>query len=139
MFTFILNFTLMKYLFTLMALLAALAGYTQPPVKNVNAATFKTLAAEKGSVIIDLRTSDEIARKGMIPGAQQIDFLDKDAEAQIAKLDRKKTYLVYCAGGGRSSDCAALMEKMGFVRVINLENGFDDWKRRGFETVTAAK
>jgi len=104
-------------------------------VKNVDAATFKKLVDEKKGTLIDLRTTDEINAKGKITGAQQIDFLAKDSEKEIAKLDKKKTYLIYCAGGGRSGDCAALMQKLGFTEVINLDKGFDDWKRKGFETV----
>ena len=108
-------------------------GITAQTTKNVDAETFKKLIAENKSVLIDLRTSDEINSKGMIKGARQIDFLAKDAEVIIGKLDKKKTYLIYCAGGGRSGDCAELMQKLGFKEVVNLERGFDDWKRKGFE------
>lgn len=113
-----------------------LAGFcgAQTTVKSVDASTFKKLVDEKKATLIDLRTTDEINRKGMIKGATQLDFLDKNAEASVAKLDRNKTYLIYCAGGGRSSDCAELMQKLGFKSVINLEKGFDDWKKKGFET-----
>ena len=83
--------------------------------------------------MIDLRTDDEIKSKGMIKGALQIDFLGKDAELAISKLDKKKTYLIYCAGGGRSGDCAELMQKSGFKEVINLEKGFTEWKNKGFD------
>lgn len=103
--------------------------------KNVDAETFKKLMKDKDAIIIDLRTNDEITRKGKIKESKQIDFLAKDSETQIASLDKNKTYLIYCAGGGRSGDCAGLMQKMGFKNVINLEKGFDDWKRKGFEIV----
>lgn len=85
--------------------------------------------------VIDLRTDDEIKSRGMIKGAKQINFLATDAEAQIGKLDKKKSYLLYCAGGGRSSDAAELMKTKGFKEIVNLEKGFDDWKKKGFETV----
>ncbi len=114
-------------------LFAALIGNSQTVVKNVDAIVFKKLIGEKGSILIDLRTSDEIKSKGMIKGAIQLDFLSKDADAEINKLDRKKTYLIYCAGGGRSGDCAEFMQKNNFKEVVNLEKGFDDWKRKGFE------
>jgi rhodanese-related sulfurtransferase len=105
----------------------------QNSVKNVDAAAFKELITEKKSVLIDLRTADEINSKGMIKGALHIDYFGKNAEAEIGKLDKSKTYLIYCAGGGRSSECADLMTKLGFSSVVNLEKGFDDWKRKGFE------
>jgi rhodanese-related sulfurtransferase len=124
----------MKNLCVLILVCLAFFCNAQAVVKNVDAQTFKTLVDEKKSVLIDLRTTDEINKKGMIKGAMQIDFLSKDAEARIEKLDKKKTYLIYCAGGGRSADCADLMQKLGFKSVITLEKGFDDWKRKGFET-----
>jgi len=108
---------------------------SQTVVRNVDAATFQKLMESKKYVLIDLRTNDEIANKGMITGAIQLDYLNKDAEKTIAQLDRKTPYLVYCAGGGRSSECAELMQKLGFAEVVNLEKGFDDWKRKGFETI----
>ena len=70
-----------------------------PPERFLAAST-----ADKNAVVIDLRTPEEI-KKGYMKGATFIDFLSKDAEAQIDKLDKKKTYFVYCAGGGRSADC----------------------------------
>ena len=105
-------------------------------VENVDAVTFKKYIDDKKGVLIDLRTDDELKNKGLIKGAMQIDFLAKDAEDKIAKLDKKKTYLIYCAGGGRSGDCAELMEKQGFLHVVNLEKGIEGWKKSGFETVT---
>ena len=102
-------------------------------IKNVSAEEFKKDIDAKKGILIDLRTNDEIKSKGKIKGAIQIDFLAKDAEQQIEKLDKKKTYLVYCAGGGRSGECADLMKKQGFKEVINLEKGFGEWKNKGYE------
>ena len=101
--------------------------------KDVDAIAFKKLIDEKKGELIDLRTPEEIKTKGKIKGALEIDFLAKDADDQIKKLDKKKTYLIYCAGGGRSGDCRDLMIKEGFREVVNLSKGFDDWKKKGFE------
>lgn len=123
----------MKKLLTLILLSLSFGFTAQTIVKNVDALTFKKLIDEKKYVLIDLRTSEEINSKGMIKGAQQIDYFAKDAEELLLKLDKKKTYLIYCAGGGRSGECADLMKKNGFKEVVNLEKGFDDWKRKGME------
>jgi phage shock protein E len=111
------------------------ALFSQTKIENADAATFKKYIDEKKGVLIDLRTDDELKNKGMIKGAVQIDFLAKDAEEKISKLDKKKTYLIYCAGGGRSGDCAELMEKQGFTHVVNLEKGIEGWKKSGYETI----
>jgi rhodanese-related sulfurtransferase len=104
-------------------------------VTNLNAERFKAAAyGDKNAVILDLRTTEEIKSKGYIKGATQLDFLAKDAEKKIDQLDKKKTYYIYCAGGGRSGECAEYMEKHGFTRVFNLEKGFSEWQSKGFPT-----
>jgi len=101
-------------------------------VTNLSAERFKAIIGnDKDGMIIDLRTTDEIS-KGYIKGAVQIDFLAKGAEKQIDKLDKNKTYYIYCAGGGRSSEAAEYMEKQGFKNVYNFEKGFSDWEKKGF-------
>lgn len=126
----------MKKILSILFVVIATALFSQTKIENVDAATFKKYIDEKKGVLIDLRTDDELKNKGMIKGATQIDFLAKDAEEKISKLDKKKTYLIYCAGGGRSGDCAEFMEKQGFSHVVNLEKGIEGWKKSGFETVS---
>ena len=126
----------MKKIVTLILVFISIFSFSQEVIKNVDAATFKKMIDEKKYILIDLRTADEIKNKGKIKGATELDFLDKNAEANIEKLDKKKSYLIYCAGGGRSADCAELMKKQGFKEVVNLEKGFGDWKNKGFETAT---
>lgn len=125
----------MKKLLTLAIVLLGFCSLAQTTVKHVDATEFKKWIDEKKGILIDLRTNDELQKKGMIKGAIQIDYFDKSAESRIANLDKSKTYLIYCAGGGRSGECAELMTKLGFKMVIDLEKGFDDWKRKGFEVV----
>lgn len=119
----------------LIVLSTSVFAQSKTKVENVDAATFKKYMDAGKGIIIDLRTDAELESKGTIKGAIQIDFLAKDSETQISKLDRKKTYMIYCAAGGRSSECVELMQKQGFAHVIHLEKGFDDWKKKGFETV----
>jgi rhodanese-related sulfurtransferase len=102
-------------------------------VTNLSAERFKAASEnDKSGVIIDLRTPEEIKQKGSIKDAVLIDYLAKDAEKKIDQLDKNKTYYVYCAGGGRSGECAEYMEKHGFKRVYNLEKGFSEWITKGF-------
>lgn len=102
-------------------------------VTNLSSERFKAIIAnDKGGTIIDLRTTEELEKKGFIKGAIQLDYLAKDSEKQIDKLDKSKTYYIYCAGGGRSSEAAAYMEKTGFKRVFTLEKGLSEWLQKGF-------
>ena len=102
-------------------------------VTNLSSERFKALIAnDKNGMVIDLRTMEEITSKGFIKGSVRLDYLAKDAEKQVDKLDKNKTYYIYCASGGRSSDCAEYMEKHGFKRVFTLEKGFSEWLQKGF-------
>ena len=123
----------MKRILVLLTLFISSISFSQTKIEHVDAATFKKFIDDKKSFLIDLRTDDELKNKGFIKGALQIDYFKKDAESVISKLDKKKTYLIYCAGGGRSGECAELMQKQGFTHVVDLEKGFDDWKKKGFE------
>ena len=123
----------MKKIITILALFVSIISFSQTKIEHVDPATFKKLIDEKTSFLIDLRTDDELKNKGFIKGSAQIDYFKKDAESVISKLDKKKTYLIYCAGGGRSGECAELMQKLGFTHVVDLDKGFDDWKKKGFE------
>ncbi|MBK6522431.1 MAG: rhodanese-like domain-containing protein [Bacteroidia bacterium] len=125
----------MKKLIILLSFIFSM-GVSAQNARDVDAETFKKLMKDKKSIVIDLRTPEEIKTKGKIKNALEIDFLAMDAEDKIKKLDKKKTYLIYCAGGGRSGDCKDLMVKEGFNSVINLAKGFDDWKKKGFEAET---
>lgn len=126
----------MNKLLTLLLIAISCFAFAQNgKVENVSSEVFKKMIEDKKGLLIDLRTTDELKAKGMIKGATQIDFLAKDAETVISKLDKKKTYLIYCAGGGRSGDCAEFMHKQGFEHVVNLEKGIEEWKKKGFETV----
>ena len=125
-----------KTLFVLIAIFSfGISSFAQTPstkvVTNLTAERFKAIITNaKAGEIIDLRTTDEI-NKGFIKGAVQLDFLAKDAFAQIDKLDKEKNYYIYCASGGRSGDAAEYMEKHGFKHVYNLEKGFSDWSKKG--------
>lgn len=127
----------MKSILLLIAFLGSsfIMNAQTPAYKNVGAAEFKSMMEKSKGVLIDLRTPDEI-KKGKIKGALEIDFLSTDIDQKIDKLDKNKTYYVYCQGGGRSADCAELMINKGFKKVINLEKGFSDWKKSGFEIET---
>lgn len=124
-----------KYFSILLAIVAfqfAACSQTPSVVKNVSNEEFKKGVAEtKDVVIIDLRTNEEVD-KGYIKGAIQINYLAADAEEQLNKLDKNKTYYIYCAGGRRSAKAATYMETHNFKHIYNLEKGFSEWAAQGF-------
>lgn len=111
---------------------AACTGQAQQKVtfKNVDAATFKQLTESGNGIILDVRAPEEL-EEGFIPDAINYNYYEDDFESKLNTLDKQKEVYVYCAGGGRSSDAASMLVKKGFTKVYNLEDGFDDWKRKG--------
>lgn len=70
-------------------------------------------------VILDVRTADEFAQSHL-SGAQNIDFLKPDFKENIEKLDKNKTYKLYCRSGNRSGQAMAILKSIGFKDIENL-------------------
>jgi rhodanese-related sulfurtransferase len=91
--------------------------------------------ADAAGVVVDLRTSEEIA-VGYIEGASQLDFYDPTFQSTLDGLDRDAHYLVYCNSGNRSAETLRLMKDLGFTRVTELDGGIQAWNAAGLPTVT---
>ena len=76
-------------------------------------------AESKQVVVLDVRTIGEFS-EGHVNGALNIDFYAPDFKTQISKLDKKKTYKVYCRSGNRSGQSVNIMKELGFSNVENL-------------------
>jgi len=90
----------------------------------------KALKKNPKMVVIDLRTAKEFAQ-GHIPKAINIDFTGEGFEKEIAKLDRKKSYLIHCRSGARSARSLPTWKKHGFTDVIHLKTGILGWQQVG--------
>ncbi len=84
-----------------------------------------------GLIVIDARESWELKKEGSLPGAVQIDYLGPKFHEDLAKLERTKTCLIYCAIGGRSRLTAAEMVKLGFTKLAYLKGGLNAWVTTG--------
>lgn len=105
-------------------------------ITNMNAQDFSTMTQRSGVITVDVRTPSEFSQ-GHIQGAMNIDVEAPTFDSQIAKLDKSKTYAVYCHSGRRSGIATQAMAKMGFTHIYNLQNGLSDWMGRGMMTVTS--
>lgn len=96
--------------------------------EQANAQTFQKLMQEHPeAVVLDVRTPGETA-KGMIAGAQEMDFNSPDFREQAASLPKDKPVLVYCLSGGRSKAAADYLRRQGFAEVTELQGGILQWK-----------
>jgi rhodanese-related sulfurtransferase len=85
-------------------------------------------------VIIDMRTPPEY-REGHIPGARMIDYYDPQFKTLLGRLDRDKTYLVYCRSGNRTGRALSTMRELGFSHVYHLKGGILDWRTHNLSLV----
>jgi rhodanese-related sulfurtransferase len=99
---------------------------------------FKQMVDDPGragdTVIIDVRTVSEFERERLR------DSINLDVNAgvfrdRVARLDREKTYLVYCQSGTRSARAAQTMNELGFTKVYNMRGGIAKWKDAGYPVV----
>ena len=87
-------------------------------------------------VFVDVREGSEQA-KGVISGAVissrgLLEFhIDPDSPAHKTELASDKTFIFYCAAGGRSALAAKVAAEMGMGPVVNLTGGFSAWKKAG--------
>ena len=107
------------------------AGEAVSAVRHVDAVGAKKLLAETpGVVVLDVRTPEEYAG-GHLAGAKNLDFNVPEFRDNLTKLDRGATYLVHCAGGGRSTRSLARFQEMGFKSVVHLDGGYNGWVQAG--------
>lgn len=100
---------------------------TTAGIIDLDPAAFKAKMRESNTIVLDVRTPAEIAA-GKIPGSFDLDIQNPEFTAQVDKLDKAKTYLVYCKKGGRSSRACSILEEAGFEKIYNLKGGYDGWK-----------
>jgi len=103
---------------------------TATEVKHATPADAETLIKAKKVVVIDVRTPDEF-KGGHIAGAKNIDFQGADFATTLGQLDRKQTYLVHCAAGGRSTRSLKQFKELGFKSVVHLDGGISAWQKAG--------
>lgn len=97
------------------------------PFKDIEVAQARELLkTNPGIVLLDVRTPEETGQ-GFIEGAQFADINNPDFPQKIEALDSTKTYIVYCAIGGRSKTAAGYMHSRGFNNVYNLVGGYSAW------------
>jgi molybdopterin/thiamine biosynthesis adenylyltransferase/rhodanese-related sulfurtransferase len=83
-------------------------------------------------LFVDVREPDEW-EEGHIPGAVYTGRGRLEQRIEGLVPDKSRELVVYCSAGNRSAFAVKVLEELGYARVVNLESGFSDWKRNGFE------
>lgn len=117
----------MKYILSLSIMFVLLVGCAQSKTKPITEFSQNDI---KNVMLIDVRTPEEYSA-GHIDNAVNINWYDEDFVKQFDTTDKNKTIYVYCKKGGRSLKAQEKLISLGFVKVINLEGGYDAWKADG--------
>lgn len=112
-----------------------LAACGSSAVQNLEAPDFAAKSQTAGVVTVDVRSASEFAG-GHIANAINIDVEAPTFDAEIAKLDKTKTYAVYCHSGRRSGIATSKMADAGFTSLYNLDGGVIMWQTVGLPLVT---
>lgn len=95
-------------------------------------------AQAAGACLIDIRTSDQIAAEGTIPGALVIPrnvlewrLAPSSPDRHPQAPDTEDRVIVLCDAGYQSSLAAATLQELGFDRATDLDGGFQAWRQAG--------
>lgn len=107
----------------------AAEDYRDVTVKKA-AEMIEQMNADATLVILDVRTKAEFD-SGHLNNALNIDIKSTYFKEKIAKLDKDKSYLVYCRSGKRSKRAQNIMKELLFKKAINMLGGFMAWEKAG--------
>ena len=103
-------------------------------IKNVTPKEAQALIQNnKGNedfIILDLRCIKEYI-VGHIEGSINLNYFAKSFPEEFNKLDKDKTYLIYCRTGKVSKEILDEMKVRGFREVYNLSGGIVSWQSEG--------
>jgi rhodanese-related sulfurtransferase len=128
---------LMRWVALLLVFLS-LGGCSKPPYNNVDNAQLKALLTQ-GVPIYDVRRPEEWRQTGVVAGSRKLTFVDAagrpnpsflaDFSARVGKND---PVALICRSGNRTDALAReLMEKHGYTRIYNVQNGIARWIGEG--------
>jgi rhodanese-related sulfurtransferase len=105
---------------------------------------FNTALVEKPDlIVIDARTPEEIAEKGVIALVDQelltIPLESFMADKALWPADKNAEIVVYCGSGHRSTMAMTILLSEGYTNVTSLKGGFGGWVDAGFPVVAYAK
>ena len=106
-------------------------------VPSISAEDAIKLVKSSDHVFVDVRDGTEQAKTGIISGAiassrGMVEFhIDPNSPVHKPAFNQDKTYVFYCASGGRSAMAAMAAMDMGLSPVINLTGGVGAWEKAG--------
>ena len=125
-----------KLLFSILAALGLFANaQSQSEVEILEPQAFiERVKADTSAIILDVRQPEEFA-EGHLAQAINLDWLNQTVFINgLAKLNKQKTYYIYCRSGRRSQAAAGKLKAEGF-QVVDLKGGYLHWVEVGMPVV----
>lgn len=95
------------------------------------------MAKDANVLLVDIRDVRELQRDGQVPDALHaprgmLEFwVDPNSPYYKEVFGEPKTFLLFCAGGGRSALAALALQQMGMDNVAHIGSGFRGWRDAG--------
>lgn len=136
--------------FAILVLAYAQECIGQPIIKPKGGPTIKTIEPKPAFeyikknrrnpnfVVLDIRTPQEF-QDGHIEGAINIDYRSPTFGANLDRLEKTKTYFVYCRIGRRTADAIRIMTQKGFKNIYKTSGDIVAWRAAGLPLVRGAK
>ncbi len=111
-------------------------------VQRITPSQARSLIAERGAVVVDVRDAPEVETTGKIAGSINVsrgmlEFrADPDSQYYDESFDKSRPIILYCASGGRSALGAKALLDMGYTNVFNL-GAFKAWVEDGLPVESA--
>lgn len=122
-----------------------LLSETQARVRTLSMEEAKARHGDADVVFVDIRDVRELEHDGMIPGAfhaprGMLEFwVDPESPYYKEIFGSGKEFILYCAGGWRSSLATAALQDMGLGPISHIEGGFKAWKVAGHPVAEKSK
>src|SRR5689334_12327613 len=84
-------------------------------------------------VFLDVREQNEWD-EGHITGAIHAPRNNLESRIEDKVPDKSRPIVVYCGSGPRSAFATKTLEELGYESVVNLDGGYNEWKRSGLPT-----
>jgi rhodanese-related sulfurtransferase len=121
-------------------------GFVLPSLGSQDSTRIVTVSAKEAAdlidkhsgnsnfAVLDIRTPGEF-QSGHLPDAILVDFYSQTFSDQLNRLDKEKSYLVYCRTGNRSTNSLGLFKKLKFDKIYHMSTGISGWKSQDLPVV----
>ncbi len=121
----------------------ALVAEASQAITTYTAEEAIAMDGDPDTVLVDIRDIRELQRDGRVPGALHaprgmLEFwVDPKSRYFKPVFGESRTFVLFCAGGGRSALAALALQQMGMTNVAHIGSGFHGWVEAGGDVVAS--